>query len=441
MTTETTLTDAAASDELALFLDTNSLLHYPSISHTDWKAATGRTKVCLVLCLQVIHELDEKKDDARLGERARRAIKEIQKLRKGGGTVQDGVTLEVFNVALRSEEFPATLSYESKDDRIVHSVRLFQQGQPKTAVAVYTEDMGMALRCEAHAISVVEPNPAMRLESPESETQKKYRLAVTELNEVKNRVPVLDIVITDSSAGGPAKQPLSFEVPAVWAQRDIASELDAYVKTQGLAPLERKALKGTGITVLPPNHDSVDQYNKRLVKHIKDYARWLEQRALLEKVQAHLIRFKVWLTNTGKAPADDLDLTIDFPDVLVSLFPEDSDEADQLVLSEPPSPPERPSQRFVDFGSFVNPQLSMPNMERLMSQNAWVERGTSGYRVRYSTKRLKHHESEDCGTLVAVLRPDAIHPFNVQFRITEATIVQPVTGQIPFLVRKSVTST
>src|SRR5688572_22491663 len=99
------------ADELCLFLDTNTILHYPQFAYVDWLAAAGTTKVRLVLCMQVIHELDSKKDDARLGERASIAIKEIRRLLKENCPVRDRVTLEVFNYEVRREDFPDTLSF------------------------------------------------------------------------------------------------------------------------------------------------------------------------------------------------------------------------------------------------------------------------------------------------------------------------------------------
>jgi hypothetical protein len=46
------------ADEMVLFLDTNSLLHYPPIKSVGWKAVCGTKSVRLVLCMQVVHELD-----------------------------------------------------------------------------------------------------------------------------------------------------------------------------------------------------------------------------------------------------------------------------------------------------------------------------------------------------------------------------------------------
>lgn len=150
-------------DERILFLDTNSLLHYPPFSDMNWKRICGSKRVRLVLCLQVIQELDEKKSDPRLGDRARRTIKEAKRLLAADGTVQPDVTIEVFNRPVNASDLPDTLSVDSKDDRIVQAVRLLSISEPNSSIAVYSEDMGMSLRCQAHNITVIEPDTALRL--------------------------------------------------------------------------------------------------------------------------------------------------------------------------------------------------------------------------------------------------------------------------------------
>lgn len=177
------------SDELALFLDTNTLLHYPPIKDVAWKDVCGCASVRLVFCLQVIHELDEKKHDPRLGDRASRTIKEISLIRSAGGNVREGVTLEIYNYEIRVADFPTTLSYDSKDDRIVYSVKKYLEEHPDSRVAVYTEDMGMSLRCEASSIPILEPDPRTRMENPQDELTKKYKSAINEINALKNRLP------------------------------------------------------------------------------------------------------------------------------------------------------------------------------------------------------------------------------------------------------------
>ena len=68
--------------------------------------------------------------DSRLGDRGSRTIKEIRAIRSAGGVVRDGVILEVFNYEVKIADFPATLSYDSKDDRIVHSIKKYAEANP-----------------------------------------------------------------------------------------------------------------------------------------------------------------------------------------------------------------------------------------------------------------------------------------------------------------------
>src|SRR4051812_40650440 len=107
-------------DCVHVFPDTNVFLHFPPLSQIDWCKLADAKTVHLVVCLQVIHELDDKKSDSRLGQRADRAIKEIREGHRTGQSLRNGVTLSIFNQELRYADFPTTLSPDSADDRIVH---------------------------------------------------------------------------------------------------------------------------------------------------------------------------------------------------------------------------------------------------------------------------------------------------------------------------------
>lgn len=313
-------------DEMSLFLDTNSLLHYPSISTVDWKAVTKASAIKLIFCMQVIHELDEKKDHARLGDRASRVIREVNTIRRSGGRVRDGVTLEIFNYELRADDFPASLSYDSKDDRIVHTVKKYLEQNPGASVAVYTEDMGMTLRCEANSIPVLEPDTLKRLENPQSEHDKNYKLAITELNGFKSRVPSVELIVGRPGVDSPAKEKLEFEIRSVPSERDILEEFEAHRRKHGLFPMEKKELSKSGqIPTFPSRHDAVEKYNENLIEHLTDYKKWLELRKLLEQVNAHSFTLSVWLTNKGRSSADEVDLQIHVGEPLLSLCEEHSE--------------------------------------------------------------------------------------------------------------------
>jgi predicted ribonuclease YlaK len=114
-------------EKLVVFPDTNILLHYPPLKHIDWLSICDSESVKLVLCMQVIHELDGKKDDARLSERAQHKIKEISEYRLNNSLVRENVDLEIFNNELKEGDFGEEFSSDSKDDRIALSVKKYRR--------------------------------------------------------------------------------------------------------------------------------------------------------------------------------------------------------------------------------------------------------------------------------------------------------------------------
>src|SRR5689334_9354396 len=97
----------------SLFLDTNSLLHYPSIKDVDWLNVCDSEAVVLVLCMQVVHELDEKKSDAKLRSRAERVLRDVEAMETNQQGLRHGVSMETFLTEPRHADFPPSLSPDS----------------------------------------------------------------------------------------------------------------------------------------------------------------------------------------------------------------------------------------------------------------------------------------------------------------------------------------
>src|ERR1043165_8891177 len=157
-----------------LFPDTNILLHYPPLQHIDWLDKVSSSSVRLIICLQVVKELDAKKDDPRLAERPRRVLRELREYAKVQ-EIRKNVKLSIYNEEIRVADFPSSLSPDSAHDRIVFQVRQFRQANPTDAVSVVTEDYGMELRCEASGLDVVRLPQDLRLDDPTTESDRKSK--------------------------------------------------------------------------------------------------------------------------------------------------------------------------------------------------------------------------------------------------------------------------
>ena len=309
-------------DSLHVISDTNIFLHYPPLSQIDWRTLCDASNVHLVICLQVIHELDEKKSDSRLAERAIRAIKEIRAASDTGQPLREGVILSVFNQELRQSDFSGTLSPDSGDDRIVHLARMYRDHNPGQEVAVVTEDFGMELRCKAGGVSVVRMDPAMRLPNPQDELTRKYKQAITELNSLKNRFPRLTLRLSAVGSCQTPEEDYVFELPDSWPLTDIDGELNKakenYPKQTGLI----------NAGALPPmagmfvSQEEWREYDQRLDEFYANYRTYLQQCDTLTEAKARSIMFDLWLCNTGSGPAEDIDADVTIPTQVKWISPE-----------------------------------------------------------------------------------------------------------------------
>jgi hypothetical protein len=430
-----------------LFLDTNSLLHFPPIKDVDWKTVCGCASVQLVLCLQVIHELDEKKDDPRLSDRANRAIKEIKAIRSAGGVVREGVTLVVFNHEIRAADFPTSLSLDSKDDRIVHSAKKYLEEHAGARVAVYTEDMGMTLRCEANSLPVVEPDPKRRLENPQDELTKKYRQAISELNTLKNRLPILTLEIASAGQFPQKGHPFSALLAPSWQLLDKQTELlkvqRAYPKHTETSSHPLKLLDH--ILEKHIGSDEWMRYNQRLDNFYLAYELFIQRLNTWGENNDRTIGFDLWLGNAGNAPANDLDVFLLLPPSLKWVAEVESDSAKVLLRPEPPEPPERPRSLLLppnyDIVALQSITPISAQIAELLSQRdrdvveVWNE-GERGFCIHAKMRRLKHGGHHRIGSFLAVFGSwGDVKPFEAEFTISAAELPDRTTGRIAFVIR------
>lgn len=328
-------------DEITIFPDTNGLLHYPPMKEIHWQELAGAKTVRLVLCMQVIHELDEKKGDSRLGDRAERVIKEIKTILASEGFVREGVTLTVFNHELRSADFPDSLSPDSKDDRIVHLAKKYLEGKAEMA-AVYTEDIGMGLRCKGNGLAVIEPVRGTRLENPQTDQEKKYRAAITELNQLKNRQPVIEVTLTSAS-------PSSERNLTVALRRPQAEDLDDLVaKEHKLLDATHHAADAHGGYSDPlhylggPTKEDWEKYTVECQQYMNQFVTWLTASSAAEAAKCLQFEFSVEVENRGTTVGKDVDIYLDFPPILKFI---EGDGNDMLGATEDvPPKPERPKK-------------------------------------------------------------------------------------------------
>ncbi|MHB8233637.1 MAG: PIN domain-containing protein [Solirubrobacteraceae bacterium] len=143
----------AAAGHIAV-LDTHILLHYEPPESIDWTAIVGVSPVRLLLPMQVVDELDEKKytgsDKVRV--KARAVLTHIRALVGADGAlgpVRDGVTIEV---ELTGEDRQQSDADKSIIDTCAELARLTGAAN---SVSLVTGDAGMLIRAAQREVRAV----------------------------------------------------------------------------------------------------------------------------------------------------------------------------------------------------------------------------------------------------------------------------------------------
>jgi hypothetical protein len=355
--------------------------------------------------------------------------------------------LEVFDYEIRAADFPDTLSPDSKDDRIVHTVKKYLERNPEAQAAVYTEDMGMRLRCKANRVAVVKPDAAIRLENPQDELTRKYRTAISELNNLRTRLPVLKLQVAAVGEFPEKLKPLEVVLSGSWQPVDVDAQVEkirrAYPKFAG-GKGEENTFSMRRMLEPPASSEEWVRYNHKLDNFYLNYQIYLQRLNTWGENNDRAISFDLWLGNAGNSPAEDIDVFLALPPSIAFVGDAASDAAKPLLRPDPPEPPERPVIRLpggFDAGLLGSIRPLSAQIADLLADRdrdtveVWPDRDR-GSRVHAKIRKLKHGQHHMIGSFRAVFGSwDSVKPFNAEFTISASELPDPATGTIPFIIR------
>jgi hypothetical protein len=427
-------------EKLTIFPDTNVLLHYPPFNEIDWLKLCNANYVKIVLCLQVIRELDEKKNDSLLSNRAKRVIKDIKQIKKTGSIVRDNVSLEVFNSELRFDELPQSLSPDSGDDKIVHLVKKYQSENPDEDISILTEDYGMQLRCEANNIPVIEPDVMKRLESPKSELEKKHQQTILELTNLKNSLPDIKVLIAkyQDNSGIDDKQPLIIEdLPQAFTTiLDYDAEVKMEEKRLAQEP-QPLIIKGNISFMTTINSD---YYLKRLDEYLVEYRKWLQCYNEAQPILALDFDFSLFISNNGTSPAEDLDVFLTFPPIFQYLWCDNKHIGKLPYIPNKPVPPKKDASIFSglrkDLDISSNYLGQMPRIYSRFEPTTNLNENKDGsFIASIHIPKLKHYENEKFHGSAAFKSLELLRSFNVDIEIVAGNLPKKKICQLPIQVK------
>jgi hypothetical protein len=443
------------SHEIHAFTDSNVFLHYKPLAQIDWCRVLKARSVVLVICLPVIQELDNKKSDPRLADRARRAIKEIEEHEAAAKPLRSGVTLEVYNEELRRDEFPSSLSPDSQDDRIVHLARKYMLAHVDRKVCIVTEDYGMSLRCRAGDVLVERIDGADRLENPGEEKDRKLKQALNELAVLKNRLPKLIVSVHRLATDYGEDGPYTCKLTDNWADLNVKVEVEK----------QRKAHPKRADQPAPPfpmpisemwesriTQEQWERYDREIDAYLLNYELFTRQMNTWGSNHSRTIRFILFVENQGNSPATDIDLYLSLPKKISWVAQVAGQDSGVQKKPTPPTPPQPPKPDFISaalrsasHGALA--ELNLPGLRDIRpTRNAdepevqvyLRHQHGAGALVHTKLTRLKHGQVCMLGNFVALFGSwDEVSPFEAEYTVSASEIPEKLDEKIPFVITKS----
>ena len=451
-----------------LFLDTNIWLHCIPVQDTDWPSIVRAEAAVVVVPPIVIDELDRLKDSSRsssIRDRARRALELIEGWDSPGGVpVRERVRGLYWSPPKTLDLLSLGLSAERNDDILLASASAFSDAQPETRVVIVTDDTGPRLKARRLGLEVMAAPDAVHLPREEEPVERENRELRSKIQKLTARAPQIELAFLDAESSGENFKRIALSLPVqdleeyVAAVREaaeraappiVAKEADVASpprRSPDKGPVDLSELTGIMSGLPGPIPDAeYERYAKERDEYLETCARAGAKHWKQREKESRTVRVQLILTNTGTAPAGEIEVTLHIPDG-PSVAAESAQESLDLRLPDPPRRPRAHWEMIQDsllrnhrLGQLAAASFAIPDLSSLHAAPANVSapsiRHTSSFEVRWSVRRLIHH------------RPTALTPIRLEFptiararsvtlafRITSADLPDPVEGDLHLVV-------
>jgi len=425
--------NAAPGGEHSLFVDTNILLHYPPIDKIDWCSLCGAGTVSVVLSMPVIHEIDDKKKDYLLKDRAARVIRDIERIAEHGSKISDAVILELEHEDVAEHDLPEGFSPQSNDDIIIARALRHRERAPNRHVAIVTEDLGMKVKCKARGLPFFTPAAALRLPDPADANAKRVAKLQEDVVRLSKALPDLSIVVTQDGdetpdriltvafIGGEPSPPVEYLIER--ARRQFPKRSQA------------RESWPANINLIPA--DEYERYNREVDEYLAAFPKYVERAAHYCEQMQRTFAVELWVLNKGGTPAEDVDVEITF-DAPVLL----SDLAMTRTL-RPPKEPEPPKGTLERISEGPTWQSMIPMLgDRFAPERDRASFTVEGQSASGHVPSIKHHFRRKLGALTVSFREATdIGSFNASYVITAGNRPDQQAGRIDFIVPSTTNDT
>jgi rRNA-processing protein FCF1 len=436
-------------------VDTNTFLHFIGFDQIGWGELFPGQIVILVICPQVIRELNRHKDTPRnpkMRDRATNALRKIEGWAYSESPVSLKDSVEVqFRIYDASIDFATfNLVREVDDDHIIAVLIEMQSELPSNPVVLLSKDIGLKLKAKAQGFSVVSLPDSASLPEEVLPSEKKIKELENQVKELQNIRPRLRL----SFADGSSKVSLEFQETTELSEENIANSMSAI--RNKYPKLVEKKFQDKAVAVSPIlqslvtvsfelgllTPEKIAEYNRSLDEFFSEYEQYLKDVRLFCEWERRTATLKILLINEGTCPADDIDIFMHFPDGF-KLF----DEGDYLKPPKEPKAPLKPrsaldqltSPVFLGGMDSIYRNTSLDLLARLPVGPSNVGspkiKRTNSYDVTVKVKKAKHGLKEELDAMYLTFDSlSTMQNFRIDYSIHASNLPKHIEGSLNVVV-------
>lgn len=374
------------------FIDTNIFIEFKPINNLNWNELLEAEEVVLLVARSVIDELENQKIHARgrVQKRAKAALTfmpedyEAHKLKKG---------LSLQCLYPRHTDYEKYLLDQTKlDDQLVLAAIHFCQENPNVEVKVIADDSGVRRTANHNKVSGLRPPEEWRLD-PEIDATEKENERLKQ--QIAAAIPKLSVTFNDCMThhSFTLAEPPNGDPITVYQIMEKAKAKHKFLDVNTM-PMVLIQVPG-----LSPSASAIAQYNDELRSYFAELERQLPAWLQYKQVEARMIPIKLTAHNTGRRPANDIVVKLEFPKMVTVSF----EPPTEIHLPKPPQL-ELVQLKAVQQLSQYSQLNHLPNAMSIPQhgQKAPVlTKKISGNKAEFEIVRLQHQQEHSLPTVYA----------------------------------------
>lgn len=334
-----------------LFLDTNIFIHFISYEQIPWNEIVG-DDYKLIIAPIVLDELDKHKtnQNKKISGRVKKILPKIEQEQTNINSIVD-VNLPI----PKDDTFNKfNLSKSQQDHALLSTMLEFGEKYGLKNLVFISYDTGPRIRARHLGIYVLQLDDKYLLSEEESQEEIELRKLRKENTELKNTFPKVELTFNDGEVFKKIEISPLLQSEEDYTQNELnivykthkpfaienAKENDINTNISDLSNDLKKNLKWThSLEAKQPTVDQKEEYNRKLNLFYSEYDKIAKVKYKWDKIISNSVMLNLILSNNGTAPANDIDVFLEFPSSVKIYFYKD------FPKFEKPTPPYKPKYK------------------------------------------------------------------------------------------------